>query len=50
MVKERESLPKLSLQIDFTGSENTSMDGPVLRESEGLQGEGTGIAGKMNGV
>jgi len=50
VVKEREPLPKLSLWIDFTGSENMSMDGPVLRESEGLQGEGTGIAGKMNRV
>lgn len=50
MVKERESLSKLSLRVDFTGSENTIMDGPVLRESEGLQGEGTGIAGKMNRV
>ena len=50
MVKEREPLPKISLWIDFTGSENTSMDDPVLRESEGLQGVGTGIAGKMNRV
>lgn len=45
MVKERELLPRLSLWIDFTGSETTSMDGPVLRESEGLRGKELGLLG-----
>lgn len=45
MVKERELLPKLSLWIDFTRSETTSMDDPVLRESEGLWGKELGLLG-----